>query len=118
MKSFKDSVSEYRKQVEKGEIVAAYRGLKIAIVLIHDKLRFEAWLAGSNKIIQAKCREIVKDKKWDKYRVPEALKGPDSIIECDLVVNPDFSDMENITQKIEERTVIFVKDVEDFLDGI
>ena len=164
MKSFNDCVSEYRKQVEKGDIVTAYRGLiqymmslrthfrnrfpdysvagniysgymdmtyfpmvpeklknkglKIAIVLVHDKLRFEAWLAGSNKTMQAKYWGIVKKQKWDKYRVPEVIKGQDSIIECDLVVNPDFSDMEKITKQIEDRTVRFVEDIEAFLDGI
>jgi len=164
MKSFNDCVSEYRKQVVKGDIVTAYRGLiqymmslrthfknrfpdysvsgniysgymdmtyfplvpeklrnkglKIAIVLVHDKLSFEAWLAGSNKKIQAKYWELVKKQKWDKYRVPKAIKGQDSIIECDLVVNPDFSDVDKITREIEVRTVRFVKDMEDFLDRI
>ncbi len=164
MKSFNDCLPEYRKQIQKGVIVAAYRGLmqymkslrihfknrfpdysvpgdiylgymdmtyfplitpklknkglKIAIVLIHDNLRFEVWLAGSNKTIQAKYWRIVKERKWEQYRIPAAIRGQDSIIGCDLVEDPDFSDPDNLTRHIEEQTMRFVKDIEAFLDGI
>jgi hypothetical protein len=161
MKPFNDCVSEYRKQVEKGDIVTAYRGLmafmmslrtyfknkypdysisgsiyygymdmtyfplvpeklkekglKIAIVLIHDRLRFEAWLSGSNKAVQLKYWDIVKEKRWDKYRIPATIKGQDSIVECDLIGNPDFSDLDKLTEQIESRAKIFIQDVEEFL---
>ena len=164
LKPFNDCVSEYRKLVEKGDIVAAYRGLmefmmslrthfknnypdysisgsiyygymdmtyfplvpeklkekglKIAIVLIHDRLRFEAWLSGYNKGVQLKYWDIIKEKRWDKYRIPATIKGQDSIVECDLVSNPDFSDLDMLTEQIESRTKIFIQDVEEFLESI
>ncbi len=164
MKTFNNCISEYRKQVDKGDIVTAYRGLmeymmdlrthfrnkypdyfvsgniyygymdmtyfplvpeklrskglKIAIVLIHENMRFEAWLAGYNKKSQAKYWKIINEKKWDKYRIPATLKGHDSIVECDLADNPDFSDQDKLTRQIEARTGRFITDIEAFLDTI
>jgi len=164
MKPFNDCISEYRKLVEKGDIVTAYRGLmeymmnlrthfknkypdyslpgslyygymdmtyfplvteklmekglKIAIVLIHDGLRFEAWLSGVNKAVQLKYWEIVKEKHWDQYRIPAGLQGQDSIVECDLADNPDFSDLDKLTGQIETQTLKFIQDVEDFLSRL
>ena len=164
MKPFNDCISEYRKQVEEGDIVTAYRGLmeymmnlrthfknrhpdysipgsiyygymdmtyfplvpeklkekglKIAIVLIHDRLRFEAWLSGYNKAIQLKYWDIVKEKSWDKYRIPTTIKGQYSIVECGLVDNPYFNDLDKLTGQIESRTERFIQDDEEFLESI
>lgn len=98
MKSFNECIEEYKKQMKKGCIPVAYKGLmeyimslrthfknkypdyfvsgniyygymdmtyfsfipkslkskklKIAVVFIHDKMRFEVWLGGYNKQIQ------------------------------------------------------------------
>lgn len=164
MKPFNDCVSEYRKQLEEGDIVTAYRGLmqymmnlrthfknsypeyslpgslyygymdmtyfplvpemlkgkglKIAIVLVHDGLRFEAWLSGVNKAVQLKYWDIVKEKGWDQYRIPATIQGQDSIVECDLVDHPDFSDLDKLTEQIETRTRTFIQDVEEFLSRV
>lgn len=53
-----------------------------------------------------------KKKRWNKYRIPASIKGQDSIVECDLVNNPDFSDLEKLTKQIEARTERFIQDVE------
>ncbi len=92
------------------------RGLKIAIVLIHEDVRFEAWLSGTNKAIQAKYWELFRKKIWDHYRIPEDLKGRDSILECDLALDPGFSDPGTLIRQIDERTIRFIDDVTDFLD--
>ncbi|MBN1785669.1 MAG: hypothetical protein JW825_01585 [Candidatus Methanofastidiosa archaeon] len=161
MGSFQGHMNEYRKQVEKGAIVEAYRGLmnyihglrmyfknkypdylvpgsiyygymdmtyfsffpkslksrkmKVAVVFIHEKCRFEAWLAGYNKQAQAKYWKLFKEGKWDKYHVPSTTKGVDSIVECVLAENPDFNDLDALTKQIEEGTLNFIKDVEEFL---
>ena len=161
MESFHDCVNEYRKQIQKGAIKEAYKGLmeyimdlrthfknkypdyfvssniyfgymdmtyfsfvpeslkrrklKIAIVFIHDTIRFEAWLAGYNKQIQTKYWKLIKESDWKKYRIPSTTKGVDSIIENILVENPDFSDLDTLTNQIESRTMRFIKDVENFL---
>ena len=161
MESFHEYMNEYRKQIEKGDIKEAYRGLmeyimelrtyfnkkypdyfvsgsiyqgymdmtyfsfipeslkskklRIAIVFCYDTFRFEVWLAGYNKQIQTKYWKLFKESDWNKYRIPSATKGVDSIVEFTVVENPDFRDLDTLTKQIERGTLKFIKDVEDFL---
>jgi len=154
-------MQEYRKQLEKGVIIEAYRGLmdyfnslrlyfekkypnhsvsgsvyhgymdmsyfsftpktlrqrklKIAIVFLHEAFRFEVWLGGANKKVQNKYWKLIKENNWNKYSIPSTIKGIDSIIECVLIDNPDFSDLDALTEQIENDTLKFIDDVEDFL---
>ena len=164
MKFFQESMIEYRKQLEKGSIQVAYRGLvdyfnslrsffkkkyptysvsgsvyfgyidmtyfaffpislkkrklKVGIVFLHEAYRFEVWLFGNNKKIQKKYWDLFKEKGWDKYRLPLNLKGGDSILEHILVDNPDFGDLDVLTEKIEKGTLDFIKNVESFLNQL
>ncbi len=93
------------------------RKLKIAIVFIHKTCRFEVWLGGYNKQVQTKYWKLFKENKWDKYRIVSPEKGVDSIIEHNLVDNPDFRNLDNLTKQIEEGTLKFIKDVENFLSN-
>ena len=157
-------MKEYKKQLEKGEIVQAYRGLmeyvqslrlflknkypdyfisgsiyygfmdmtyfsftpqslkdrelKIAIVFVHEKFAFEVWLGGNNKKIQKRYWNLVREKNWNQYFVPASIKGLDSIIEYVLVVNPDFSNLEVLTRKIEIEVMNFISNVENFLSEL
>ena len=161
MDSFNENMNEYRKQLEKGAIQAAYKGLmeyimslrthlknkypdyfvsgsiyfgymdmtyfsfspksitdrklKIAIVFIHEAFRFEVWLAGNNKQVQSKYWKLFKESDWNKYHVVSNTTGVDSIVEQILVDNPDFGDLDNLTNKIERGTLKFLEDVEGFL---
>ncbi|MDD5703243.1 MAG: hypothetical protein PHU23_14495 [Dehalococcoidales bacterium] len=161
MESLQEYLSEYRKQLEKGYIQKAYRGLmeyildlktyfknkypnyfisgslyygymdmtyfsfipesfkqrnlKVAIVFNYDKFRFEVWLAGYNKQVQQKYWKLFKESNWSKYRIPSAIKGVDSIVEATLVDNPDFSDLDALTSRIEKGTLVFISNIEDFL---
>jgi hypothetical protein len=161
MDSLKESMSEYRRQLKKGTIQMAYRGLmdyimglrsyfekkypdysvsgsiyfgymdmtyfsffpkslklrglKVGIVFVYERFRFEVWLFGSNKGIQAKYWKMFKESNWNKYRIPPTTKGVDSILENTLVENPDFSDPDALTQQIERGTLRFIEDVENFL---
>jgi hypothetical protein len=154
-------MKEYRKQIEKGSIKVAYRGLmdyfmglrtylknkypsycvssnvyfgymdmtyfsffpeslkqrklKVAVVFVHDTFRFEVWLAGYNKNVQTKYWKLIKESNWNQYHRPPTTKGADSIIEHVLVDNPDFSDLDKLTNQIEEGTLKFIQDVEKFL---
>jgi len=89
--------------------------MKIAIVFLHDKFRFEVWLAGINKAVQNKYWQLFKDSNWKKYNVPPTTKGVDSIIEHILVDNPDFGDLDFITRQIEKGVLEFTKDIERFI---
>ncbi len=161
MEPFHEYMNEYRKQMEKGAIQKAYKGLmeyvmglrtyfqnkypeyfvtgniyygymdmtffslnpkllkdrklKIAIVFIHQPLRFEAWLAGYNKQVQTKYWKLFQESDWSKYFVVPTAKGVDSIIETILVDNPDFSDFDALTKEIERGTLKFIEDIEGFL---
>ena len=160
MESLHACMNEYRKQLEKGYIQKAYKGLmeyimglrthfskkfpdfapgniyhgymdmtyfpispkslksrklKIAVVFNYDQFRFEVWLAGYNKQIQQKYWELFKESKWNKYRIPAAIKGVDSIVEYTLADNPDFDDLDGLTKQIEKGTLNFISDIEDFL---
>lgn len=161
MESLHEYINEYRKQMEKGFINKAYKGLmeymlnlrtyfknkypdhfvsgsvyfgymdmtyfsfypkslghkklKIAIVLIHESMRFEVWLAGYNKQVQSKYWKIFKESDWNKYHIVPTTKGADSILEHIVVDNPDFRDLDKLTKQIEKGTLKFIKDIESFL---
>ena len=89
--------------------------LKPAIVFVYDTFRFEVWLAAANKQVQAKYWELIKESGWDKYRLVPTVKGYDSIIEDVLVEEPDFNDLDALTERIERGTLEFIGDVESFL---
>jgi hypothetical protein len=153
-------MNEYRKQIEKGVIQRAYRGLmeyimdlrthlqhkypdhfvsaiyygymdmtyfsftprtlqehklKAAIVFNYDAFRFEVWLAGYNKSVQDKYWGLFKESGWDKYRIVPTTKGVDSIIEHILVEDPNFSDLDVLTKRIEKEALRFIVDVEGFI---
>ena len=91
------------------------RRLKMGIVFVHQAFRFEAWLFGYNKGVQAQYWKLFKDSGWNKYRIPSTTKGVDSILEGILVDNPDFSDLDTLTKQIERGTLEFIEDVEHFL---
>lgn len=91
------------------------RKLKVAIVFMHDTCRFEVWLAGYNKEIQTKYWKLFKEGDWNKYYIPSTTQGVDSIIEHTLVKDPDFRDLDALTEQIERGTLEFIGDVENYL---
>jgi hypothetical protein len=94
------------------------RRLKVAIVFKHEAFRFEAWLAGSNRKIQARYWKIFKESNWNKYRVVPSITGVDAIVECVLAEDPAFGDLDALTRRIEAGTLRFIKDVEQFLSRL
>ena len=161
MKSLNEYVEEYKKQLEKGNIQNAYRGLmeylmslrthfknkypdyfvsgniyygymdmsyfsftpeslkrkklKIAIVFIHDTIQFEVWLGGYNKQVQAKYWKLFKESNYNQHNVPASVKDIDFIVDHTLVDNPNFNKLDALTNKIEDGTLKFIKDIEIFL---
>ena len=93
------------------------RRLKVGIVFVHCAFRFEVWLFGYNKSVQAKYWKLFKESGWQKYRIQSTTKGVDSIIEGVLVENPDFGDFDALTKQIEKGTLEFIEDVENFLSN-
>ena len=161
MASLQESVQEYKKQLKKGVIQQAYRGLmdfmgslrarfakkfpdysvsgslyfgymdmtyfsvispalkehglKIAVVFLHGECRFEAWLSGVNRGVQARYWQFIKESGWDQYPLVPDPKGVDAILTHVLAENPDFSDLNALAGEIEKRTLAFLRDAERFL---
>jgi hypothetical protein len=91
--------------------------LKIAVVFIYDTFKFEVWLAGSNKNVQKEYWELLKKGGLQKYHLPSDIKGIDFIVENVLVENPDFGDLDILTEEIEDGTTKFIGDVVEFLSN-
>jgi hypothetical protein len=91
------------------------RGLKIAVVFIHETCRFEVWLAAVNKQVQEKYWKLIKATGWDKFTLVSSLKGEDAIITSTLAADPDFRDLDALTGQIERGTLKFIGEVEKFL---
>jgi hypothetical protein len=89
--------------------------LKVGIAFVHHPFRFEVWLLGHNKSVQARYWKLFRESGWNKYRIPPTIKGVDSIIESILIENPDFSDLDTLTKQIESGTLKFIEDVKNFL---
>jgi hypothetical protein len=89
--------------------------LKIAIVFNYETFGFEIWLSGVNKKVLTYYWKIIKDKNWNKYKIVKPEKGIDFILQHILVDNPDFSNLDDLTKKIEKGTLAFISDVENFL---
>jgi hypothetical protein len=91
------------------------KNLKIAVVFLHEAFRFEVWLAGYNKQVQSKYWKFFKESGWDQSRIVSSTHGADSILEHTLVDDPDFSDPDALTRRIEKETLEFIENVENFL---
>ncbi len=85
--------------------------LKIAIVFLHEECKFEVWLAGNNRKIQADFIEFLGQKNIEKYTLSQIQPGVDSIIVSTIVETPDFADLDALKKKIEEKTIEFIKDM-------
>jgi len=162
MRTLNEYMTEYKKQIQKGDIVKAYKGLmdtmteiknrladkhpeytvpgslypgymdmtyfsftpadlrgrklKIAIVFIHEKARFEAWLAAGNRRIKAQYVQLFTERGWDKTPITKTGKGVDAIIEDVLDENPDFDCIDALTAKIEDGALKFIRDIQGFLN--
>ncbi|HWQ45656.1 MAG TPA: hypothetical protein VN376_02250 [Longilinea sp.] len=93
------------------------RGLKAAVVFLHEAFRFEVWLSGYNKQVQQKYWQFFKEQNWQKYTLLPSLEGEDAILTHVLAEEPDFSDLPALTNRIERGTVDFAAEVEKYLSG-
>lgn len=164
MKTLNNSIYDYGRQVENGDIRFAYQGLinyilklklqlkekypeynisknfyqgymdisffslapeklkqknlKIAVVYIHEKTRFEVWLTGRNSEVQSNYRHQFKKLKSKKYLISPDKKGVTSIIESVLVDKPNFDRPDKLTKAISIGVRNFLEDIEKLLDII
>jgi hypothetical protein len=93
------------------------KGLKIAVVFVHETFAFEAWLSAANRGLLAQFAEQFKDAGWEKYRRVTPAQNPDAILEHTLAADPDFSDLPALSAQIERETLAFCADMQAFLAG-
>jgi len=156
MNSLNQHILEYQRQLHKGDIQKAYKGimsfmtslkshleknysdyltsalyfgymdmtyfaftppslkakkLKIAIVYLHEQVRFKVWLSGNNRKIQAEFIEQLGNKDIGEYKLSKAAPGVDSIIEAIIVEDPNFDNPEELKIQIEKKTIKFINDM-------
>jgi hypothetical protein len=90
------------------------RKLKIAIVFVHESFRFEVWLSGTNRDVQAKIWSRLKESGWRKYPLASNPRAADYVIDHVLVADPDFRDLDALTEQIESGTLAFIREIEAF----
>ena len=94
------------------------KGLKIAVVFVHETFAFEAWLSAANRAVLAQYAQLIEDAGWQKYRRVSAAQNPDAILEHTLTADPDFSDLPALSALIERETLAFCADVEAFVANL
>lgn len=96
-------------------IVLKHENLKIAIVYLHEQNRFEVWLSGANRRVQAEYIDLFKGKDLDGLVLSEVKPGVDSIIEMKLIEKPDFDLPEELMLEIESKVITFSGMINDLL---
>ena len=91
------------------------KGLKIAIVYVHRKGQFEAWLSGRNREISKQYEPVFYDRQFDKITVFHDETNMDAIIECILTDKPSFDHQDVLSDIIMKGVEEFVSDVDDCL---
>lgn len=89
--------------------------LKLGLVLNHLEMRFEVWLLGNTKPIQKKYWELSKNTKWNngKDEMPAY-----SILEAILVENPDFNNLDKLTEQVEVKMIKASEEILDYLKSL
>ncbi len=83
------------------------KGLKIAIVYLHEKGSFEVWLSARNRDI-ARTHQSILDRLSDEINVFHDSNNQDAIVECILTRTPDFEDQAQLTSSIDQGVEKFV----------
>lgn len=86
-------------------------GLKIAIVYLHAKGHFEAWLSARNREVSKKYKVVLDGMIIDGIEVFHDDTNQDAILECTLISAPDFEEQAMLIDNIEQKVECFVKAV-------
>jgi hypothetical protein len=93
------------------------RRLKVAIVYLHEECRFELWLAGNSRQIQAEYIEMLSHRDLGKYALSRIQPGADSIIASSIVEVPDFDHPDELKRHIEVEIMGFAEEMIRILDS-
>lgn len=92
------------------------RGLKIAVVYLHENGRFEIWLSGKNRQVTCEMRERLDKADFGELEVFHAADNPDAVLECVLVGSPDFDDENTLANTVLFKTKEFITAVKRHLE--
>ncbi len=87
------------------------RDLKLAVVYLHQECRFEAWLAGANRKVQADYVQLLSRRELGRFSLSHVQPGVDAIIASPLLEQPDFDHPEEMQSQIEATLAEFVRDI-------
>ena len=93
------------------------KGLKIAIVYLHQNGRFEAWLSARNREISKQYETVISDKLLEELQAFHDKNNLDAIIERTLASAPDFDDPDILTNQLEQGAEQFIAAVSKHLDN-
>jgi hypothetical protein len=91
------------------------KGLKIAIVYVHEKGTFEVWLSARNRAIAKKYEFMINSSFSDNITIVHDDTNPDAIIECILTSTPDFEEQELLIDIIEKGVKKFITAVSKYI---
>ena len=91
--------------------------LKVAIVYLHDEGRFEVWLSGNNRKIQAEYIKRLSHINIEGYQLSKVMPGVDSIIESIIINHPDFDHPIELKKLIEGATLKFIQDINHLINN-
>jgi hypothetical protein len=89
--------------------------LKVALLFSHDTFKLEVLLAGYNRSAQAKYWKLFKENGFSKYNLAKSASEPDRFLDHTISDNPDFSNLNALTQQVESDILSFIHDIEAFL---
>lgn len=91
------------------------KGLKIAIVYLHEKGDFEVWLSARNRDIAKSYVSLFNSNICDEVNFFHDINNPDAIIECILTPTPNFEDQTSLIDTIDQGVEKFVTTTSDLL---
>lgn len=83
---------------------------------MHEENRIEAWLGGGNRKVQAEYIEKLRHRDIGSCKLSRVSPGVDSILEMEILKQPDFDHVEDLMQTIGSRTIAFAESVLSILD--
>jgi hypothetical protein len=81
--------------------------LKLGLVFNHNHVRFEVWLLGQTKDVQENYWRLLKNTKW----IIGSEMPRYSIFEVILIDNPDFDDLNTLTESIKNKLISVAEDI-------
>lgn len=84
------------------------KGLKIAIVYLHQKGTFEVWLSARNRDISKRYEAIFTSNIFSNITFFHDINNQDAIVESILIATPNFDEQPSLIEIIEEGVEEFV----------